>query len=44
MDGLLMKYFILKPRGNNIYAKASRQAMLEYAEVIEPINQILKIP
>lgn len=31
---LEMKYFVLKPRGNNIYAKASRNAMLKYAEII----------
>jgi hypothetical protein len=30
-----MKYFVLKPRGDNIYAQASRRAMLEYARIIE---------
>ncbi len=27
MDGLLMKYFVLKPKGGDVYAKASRMAM-----------------
>jgi hypothetical protein len=39
-EGLLLKYFILKPKGNNIYAKASRLAMLRYAEVIDIDNPI----
>ena len=39
--GLLMKYFILKPKGNNVYAKASREAMLRYADVVNSINPIL---
>lgn len=34
MDGLLMKYFVLKPSGNDIYAAASRRAMMAYADVI----------
>jgi hypothetical protein len=38
MDGLLMKYFVLKPHGNDIYAKASRCAMREYASVIRQTN------
>ena len=38
MEGLLMKYFILKPRGSNVYAKASREAIWKYAEVIESEN------
>ncbi len=28
---LEMKYFVLKPKGKDAYAKASRQAMLAYA-------------
>ena len=36
--GLLMKYFVLKPNGNNIYAKASREAMLRYAGIVQIIN------
>jgi hypothetical protein len=34
MKGLLMKYFVLKPRGDNEHAKASRAAMRRYAKVI----------
>ena len=30
-----MKYFVLKPEGTDIFAKASREAMLRYAEVIK---------
>lgn len=33
--GLLMKYFVLKPEGNDIYAQASRSAMCEYARVVK---------
>jgi len=32
---LKMKYFVLKPEGNSIYAKASRNAMKTYANIIE---------
>jgi len=39
-EGLILKYFIVKPKGNNIYAKASREAMLRYAEVINIINPV----
>jgi len=38
MAGLQMKYFVLKPTGEDLYAGASRLAMLEYARVIEPEN------
>lgn len=31
---LYMKYFVLKPGGNDAHAKASREAMLRYAEVL----------
>ena len=31
MDGLLMKYFVLKPRGDDVYAAASRVAIRAYA-------------
>ena len=34
MSGLEMKYFVLKPKGNDVYAHASRAAMLTYAEEI----------
>ncbi len=42
--GLEMKYFILKPKskpGVDVYAMASRAAMLKYADVIEPVNPTL---
>jgi len=43
MTGLKMKYFVLKPKGHDIYAKASRQAMRAYANTIEPENLALAI-
>jgi hypothetical protein len=36
--GLELKYFVLKPKGKDIYANASRQAMFAYAKVIEKEN------
>ena len=36
--GLDMKYYVLKPQGSDAYAKASRLAMLVYAEYIETHN------
>jgi hypothetical protein len=33
-DGLLMKYFVLKPAGNDLHARASRDAMSHYAGFI----------
>ena len=41
MNGLEMKYFILKPAGDSAYAKASVEAMLAYANAIEDENQEL---
>ena len=38
MPGLQMKYFVLKPRGDDMYAKASRQAMVVYALTIYDVN------
>ena len=38
MNGLLMKYFVLKPRGGNIYAKASRAALKAYADTVAGDN------
>ena len=38
MSGLQMKYFVLKPHGNDIYAEASRIAMQAYARRIEEID------
>ena len=40
---LEMKYFVLKPRGNDDYATASREAMRAYAEVIEECNPSLAV-
>jgi hypothetical protein len=34
MKGLKMKYFVLKPKGTDIYAYASRMAMRTYANII----------
>lgn len=41
MNGLEMKYFVLKPRGDDRYAAASRKAMRAYAKHIEPANEQL---
>lgn len=38
MEGLKMKYFVLKPSGKNPYAIASRKAMIAYAESIHEEN------
>ncbi len=38
MPGLLMKYFVIKPKGTDIYAKASRTAMHAYARIIKEEN------
>lgn len=38
MDGLVMKYFVLKPKGQHAHAIASRVAMKEYATVIRETN------
>lgn len=38
MTGLVMKYFVLKPAGDDVYAKASRMAMRRYADEIESEN------
>lgn len=32
---LTMKYFVLKPRGTDVFAAASRKAMIAYAKHIE---------
>jgi hypothetical protein len=39
--GLVMKYFVLKPRGDDNYAIASRRALLAYADYIEIENHQL---
>jgi len=41
MTGLVMKYFVLKPCGDDRYAQASRAAIRRYADFIEPENQEL---
>jgi len=38
MNGLIMKYFVLKPEGKDQYAKASRAAMMAYASMIHKAN------
>lgn len=38
MTGLEMKYFVLKPGGNSVWAKASRTAMRVFAAEIEQDN------
>ena len=40
MTGLFMKYFVLKPRGGDIYAEASRAAMHSYAKFIKKDNPV----
>jgi hypothetical protein len=41
MNGLLMKYFVLKPNGTDTYARASRAAMRAYANVVRAENPVL---
>jgi hypothetical protein len=38
MSGIMMKYFVLKPAGDDAYASASRIAMRAYAKHIKDIN------
>jgi hypothetical protein len=38
MDGLLLKYFVLKPKGSDAHAAASRAAMRTYARMIRTEN------
>ncbi len=38
---LYPKYFVLKPRGDNPYATASRAAMRQYAKAIQSVNPTL---
>lgn len=40
-QGLLMKYFVLKPSGQDQYAAASRAAMRQYARLIRQENEQL---
>lgn len=41
MQGLVMKYFVLKPGGTDVYAEASRDAMLAYASAVQYDNPAL---
>ena len=41
MGGLEMKYFVLKPRVDDAYARASRAAINSYATLIEETNKEL---
>lgn len=36
-----MKYFVLKPKGKDQYAVASRKALLAYADIISSENPTL---
>ncbi len=38
MSGLEMKYFVLKPKGTDVYARASRKAMRAYARLVRSEN------
>ena len=40
MDCLKLKYFVLKPHGDDIYAAASRKAMRTYAHHIEQLDPL----
>lgn len=41
MTGLEMRYFVLKPKGKDIYAQSSRRAMRQYAKLIRTVNPSL---
>ena len=41
MNGLQMKYFVLKPKGDDAYARASRKALLAYYREIRKENREL---
>lgn len=38
---LEMKYFVLKPRGTDKFAEASRAAMLRYAAIIRETDPVM---
>lgn len=38
MTDLKMKYFVINPAGDDIYASASRSALIDYARVIKKVN------
>ena len=37
--GLYMKYFVLKPKGKTLHARASRRAIRQYAKLIAQENE-----
>ena len=41
MSGLEMKYFVLKPKGKDVFAAASRAAMVTYALFIHNADRPL---
>jgi hypothetical protein len=41
MNGLMMKYFVLKPAGCSPHSLASREALRVYADMIESTNHAL---
>lgn len=41
MEGLKMKYFVLNPEKRGPYGRASRKAMLTYADDIQRVNPAL---
>lgn len=41
MDGLLLKYFVLRPKGIDAHAQASREAMLAYSNRMSYSNPLL---
>lgn len=41
MNGLMMKYFVLNPHKKDAYGKASRKAILAYADEIAKTNALL---
>ena len=43
MSGLQMRYFVLKPQGDDDYAIASREAMRAYADIIKQTNTELYV-
>lgn len=42
-NGIVMRYFVLKPKGNSPYHEASRAALRAYADSIQPVNDRLAI-
>jgi len=42
-EGLVMKYFVLKPAGRDVHAGASRSAMMAYAQHVEDADILLAV-